>query len=52
MAKQQENIRVLLFNNQKQKDIKPRLPLVFIDSVYFCDNSLDNIVQNLEESDF
>ena len=31
----------------KKKGIKPRLPLVFIDSVYFLNNLLDNLVKNL-----
>ena len=28
------------------------LPLVFIDSVYFINNSLDNLVKNSEENGF
>ena len=36
----------------KKKSIKPRLPLVFIDSVHFLNNSLDNFVKNSGENDF
>ena len=36
----------------KIKGIKPGLPLVFIDSVNFLNNSLDNLVKNLVENDF
>ena len=37
---------------QPKKDIKPGLPLLFIDSIYFLNNSLDNLVKNLCENDF
>ena len=36
----------------KKKCIKPRLPLVFIDSIHFLHNLLDNLVKNLGENDF
>ena len=36
----------------KKKSIKPRLPLVFIDSVHFLNNSLDNFVKNSGENYF
>ena len=36
----------------KIKGIKPGLPLVFIDSVNFLNNSLDNLVKNLVANDF
>ena len=36
----------------KEKGFKPELPLVFIDSVHFLNNSLDNLIKNLGESDF
>ena len=35
----------------KKKRIKPGLPLVFIDSVHFLNNSLDNLVKNFGEND-
>ena len=36
----------------KKKSIKPGDPLVFVDSVHFLNNSLDNLVKNLRENDF
>ena len=36
----------------REKDIKPGFSLVFIDSVYFLNNSLDSLVKNLGENDF
>ena len=36
----------------KKKSIKPGLPLTIIDSVYFLNNSSDNLVKNLGEHDF
>ena len=37
---------------QPKKDINTRPPLAFIDSVYFLNNSIDNLVKNLVENDF
>ena len=36
----------------KKKSIKPGLPIVFVDSVHFLNNSLDNLVKNLRENNF
>ena len=36
----------------KRECIVPGLPLVFVDSVHFLNNSLDNLVKNLGENDF
>ena len=36
--------------HHEKKDIKLGLPLAFIDSVHFLDNSLDNLVTNLEQN--
>ena len=36
----------------KKKDIKPGLPLSFIESIHFLNDSLDNLVKNLGENDF
>ena len=36
----------------KKKGIKLRLPLAFIDSVYFSNNSLHNLVKNLGNNNF
>ena len=35
-----------------EKGIKSGLPLVFIDNVHFLNNSLDNLVKNLEKNEF
>ena len=35
----------------KEKGIKPGLPLEFIDTVHFLNNSLDNLVKKLGEND-
>ena len=42
------------FTIQKLKEIgnKQGLPSVFIDSVYFLNNSLDNLVKNIENNPF
>ena len=37
---------------QPKKDINTRPPLAFIDSVYFLNNSIDNLVKHLAENDF
>ena len=46
--------KLMSFTTQqlKKKDIKQRLPLVFIDSIYYWNNSVDNLVKNLGENDF
>ena len=36
----------------KEKGNKPGLLLVCIDSIYFLDNAIDNLVKNLVENDF
>ena len=36
----------------EKKGIKPGLPLVFIDSIDFLNNLLDNLIKNLGENDF
>ena len=36
----------------KRKDVKPGLPLVFIDSIHFLINSLENLFKNVKENDF
>ena len=36
----------------KEKGNKPGLLLVYIDSIYFLDNAIDNLVKNLVENDF
>ena len=37
---------------KNRKVIDPGLPLVFIDSVHFLNNSYDSLVKNLDEKDF
>ena len=46
--------KLMSFTTQqlKKKDIKQRLSLVFIDSIYYGNNSVDNLVKNLGENDF
>ena len=36
----------------KEKGNKPGLPLVFIDSVHFLNNSSENLVKKLGENEF
>ena len=36
----------------KEKGNKPGLPLLFIDSVHFLNNSIDNFAENLGKNDF
>ena len=40
-----------IIKQPKRKDIKPGIPLVFIDSLRFINNSLANLVKNLGENE-
>ena len=45
--KTKEKCMSFTIEQPKTNSISPGLPLVFIDSVHFSNNSLDNIVTNL-----
>ena len=52
IPKAMEKCMSFTIQQPKKKGIKPELPLVFVDSVHFLNNSLNNLVENLGEDDF
>ena len=52
IPKTTEKYMSFTIQQSKEKGKKPGLLLVFIDSVHFLNNSLDNLVKKLGENDF
>ena len=47
LYKDNSKIYEFYYKQPREKSIKPGLPLVFIDSVHFLNNLLDNLVKTL-----
>ena len=52
LYKDNSKIYEFYYKQPREKSIKPGLPLVFIDSVHFLNNLLDNLVKTLGEMSF